>query len=79
MIDDDKGLNVDRLLEDIERLRRSYFFSLGSQLRQASSLSSATSGNFGVPDLSKLYDEFCDLPEDQWRTKLAGAFGAHKE
>jgi hypothetical protein len=77
LIEDDKGLDVEALLSDIERLRRCYFFALGSQIRQAQSL--ATINNGVAPDLSRLYEEYSDVPDDKWRSRLIVAFGGKDE
>ena len=77
LIEDDKGLDVEALLSDIERLRRCYFFALGSQIRQAQSL--ATTNNGVAPDLSRLYEEYSDVPDDKWRSRLIVAFGGKEE
>lgn len=72
---EEKGLSAEALLEQLERVKRSLFFSVGAQLRQAHSfLNSATSG-LPLPDLTHLYNECVDLSEAQWREKLAAAFG----
>ncbi len=72
---EDKGLSVEALLEQLERLKRSLFFAVGAHLRQAHTfLNSATSG-LPLPDLTRLYEEYAELPEGQWRDKLAAAFG----
>jgi 3-hydroxyacyl-CoA dehydrogenase len=72
---EEKGLSAEAVLEQLERLKRSLFFAVGAQLRQAHTfLNSATSG-LPLPDLTRLYEEYAELPEGQWREKLAAAFG----
>ena len=72
---EDRGLSAESLLEQLERLKRSLFFAVGAQLRQAHTfLNSATSG-LPLPDLTRLYEECAELPEGQWRARLAAAYG----
>jgi hypothetical protein len=59
------SLNVGVLLEEIERLKRLYFFALGGQIRQAASFNAATTGMVGTPDLSRLYEE-CKGKKESW-------------
>ena len=76
----ERGLNIQQVLDANENVRRRLFFSFCAHFRLARSLSASSSSSaYPLPDAFRLFEQYGALPEDRWRDLLCTAYGVKPE